>query len=316
MTKETKLSTSLPGTLTENSGNESSPEQEEYDLLTQYQKVYRSNVIGVIVNNLSSIYFSEILGGIEFVCSGNNMHMFASSGFATIEVEREGIDFFIKRDCEALILSLEAMSDAELAQIIELAGMPVILQGRLLAGYENDCISFDNEAGGEMATNHLIEQNHKKIAIITGLLGYRDARLRFQGYLKALNNAGLSYSEDLVVETEFTVKGGYRAFNRLLERKTKFSAIFAGDDEIAAGVVKAMQDADIKVPEEISIVGFDDIPLAEHMSPPLTTIRQPTLEMGGAAAKLVLNKLKGKEVHKVPRVFPPELIIRKSVRSL
>lgn len=276
----------------------------------------RSNAVGIIVNNLSSPYFGKLMEGIETTFHQSNMHSIIFSAFGKIDVERKGIDFLLNQRCDALLLNLEAISDDEILEIAKQAEVPIVLVGRYIKELSDSCVYFDNKIGGEIATQHLIDNNHTEIALISALSGYRDARQRFDGMKNAMKKAGLKFNEKLLVESGFEDEQAYIATKELLRRNEKFTAIIAGDDEIAAGAIKALRDEGIKTPEEISIVGFDDIPFAKHFYPALTTVRQPTVPMGYAAAELVMNQLKKIESDNVIKKYLPELIKRDSVIKL
>jgi LacI family transcriptional regulator len=271
----------------------------------------RSGGIGVSVNDLSSPYYGAILKGIESVVEAAGMHMVVSSGHADGRMERESVEFLLARRPDALVVHLEATPDDELLELMR-GPVPVVLVGRYLADAEKRCVFLDNETGGELATRHLIENGHTSIAHIAGPLSYPDARARLQGYRQALERAGIGFDERLVVEADFLEEGGYRAAKRLLGRESAFSAIFAGNDQMAAGALQALREARKSVPLDVSVMGYDDVLFARYLTPALTTIRQPLVEMGQAAAEILLDALNGSE-REVRRKFEPQLVSRESI---
>ena len=173
------------------------------------------------------------------------------------------------------------------------------------------CVYVDNFQAAYQATRYLIEAGHEEIAHITGIMAQPDGVARRDGYLQALQDAGLDPDPALVVEGNFWRQSGVLAVETLLVRGRVFSAIFAANDQMAFGARLALFRRGIRVPDDVSIVGFDDQPDSAYMTPPLTTIRQPAVEMGETAAQFLLHILKGKPYEKP--ALSTELIIRESV---
>lgn len=271
----------------------------------------RSGGIGVVLNEISSPFFSGIIKGIEEVVEANGMHLVVSSGHADALCEREAATFLRQHRTDALILHPESMSDDDILKWLD-NDIPLVIIGRFVAELTDRCVYLDNEMGGFLATQHLLESGHERIAHISGPLAMKDSRDRLHGYRRALEAAGLAFDEKLVVEANFVEEGGSRATSRLLNRGTEFTAIFAGNDQMAAGALQTLRDAGLKVPNDISLVGYDDVLFARYLFPTLTTVRQPLVEMGRAAAGIAIAALEKKEAE-VKRKFDPELIIRTSV---
>ncbi|HEX7004723.1 MAG TPA: LacI family DNA-binding transcriptional regulator [Trueperaceae bacterium] len=274
----------------------------------------RSGGIGVSVNDLGSPYYGAMLKGIEAEVEAAGMHMLVSSGHADRLKERRSVEFLLERRPDALIVHLEATPDLELLDLMH-GAVPVVLIGRHLADVSERCVFLDNETGGERATSHLIDNGHQRIAHIAGPLSFPDSRDRLQGYRRALEKSGIEYDERLVVEADFLEEGGYQAVDRLLARETPFSALFSANDQMAAGALQALREAGKAVPDDVSVMGYDDVILARYLSPGLTTIRQPLAEMGRAAARIALDVLAGNETE-VNRKFEPQLVERESVSRI
>lgn len=272
----------------------------------------RSGSIGVVVNEISSPFYSGIIRGIEEVVEAAGMHLMVSSGHANEALERKAVESLRARRADALIVQLEAVSDYDLLRWAE-RSRPLVIVGRYVAELAERCVYLDNVTGGYLATKHLIEQGHTRIAHITGWMAIKDARERVEGYRRALEEAGLPFDEALVVEGRFVEESGQLGMKRLLERKLDFSALFAANDQTAAGALQTLRDYGLRVPDDISLIGYDDVLLARYLYPPLTTIRQPLIDMGQAAARLALAALGADEAKGVRRKFEPELIVRASV---
>lgn len=270
----------------------------------------RSGGVGVVVNEISSPFYSGIVQGIESVIEERGMHLIVSSTHAEASRERNAVEFLRERRCEALVLVSEALTDAELLELAE-HEIPLVLVGRHIPQLSDNCVYLDNSRGGYLATRHLIERGHRRIAHVAGNLSIKDARDRLEGYHQALSEAGLQAVPELVVSGNFTEEGGQRATQLLLERGAEFSAIFAANDQMAAGVLLTLREQGIDCPHDVSLVGYDDVLLANYLYPALTTIRQPFAEMGQAAARLALA-IATKEVR---RRFEPVLVERHSVST-
>ena len=175
-----------------------------------------------------------------------------------------------------------------------------MLVGNQIDGWENLCIYVDNEQAGWEATQHLIELGHTKIAHITGIADHQDSIRRLKGYRRALEEANIEVDEDLICDGNFDGPSGLAGIETLLKRGKSFTAIFAANDTTAFGARLGLYRKGIRVPEDVSIVGFDDQEEASLVTPPLTTIRQPAEEIGIAAAEALL-KLINKQDYKIEK---------------
>ena len=274
----------------------------------------RSHGIGVVVSEVSSGVYGGILQGIESVIEGHDMHMLVSSGHHHAAIERRAVDFLRQRRCDALILQLDGASDDDVVGFAR-TDVPVVVVGRYVPALPDHCIYLDNVAGGYLATRHLIERGHRSIAHVAGLAGVADARDRHAGYRRALVEAGIGYDEALVADGDFMEEAGQRATRHLLDRERSFTAVFAANDQSAAGALRALREAGLRVPDDVSVVGYDDTLLAHYLVPAFTTVRQPLQEMGQAAAWLALARLGVDAGKEVSLRFEPVLVERESVAA-
>ncbi len=272
----------------------------------------RSGGIGITVNQVSSPYFGAFIEGVEQIVRAAGLHLMVSSGFADANAERESIDFLLERRCDGLVVQAEGLPDDALIDLVRDGAAPVVVFGRSITEIEDVCVVTNNELGGELATRHLLEHGHRRIGHVTGPLSYPDARDRLHGYRRALEAAGVAYEERYVVESNFLEEGGAEAAIRLLDRAPDLTAIFVANDQMAAGAMRALREAGREIPGDVSVVGYDDVFLARYLTPTLTTIRQPLVHMGRAAAHLLLERL-GHPRREVVRRFDPELVERQSV---
>ncbi|MDF1521245.1 MAG: LacI family DNA-binding transcriptional regulator [Trueperaceae bacterium] len=272
----------------------------------------RSGGIGITVNQVSSPYFGAFIEGVEQVAREAGLHLMVSSGFAHARAERDSIDFLLERRCDGLVVQAEALSDDDLIDLVQHGPAPVVVFGRRIAEIEDSCVVTNNELGGALATEYLIAHGHRRIGHVTGPLSYPDARDRLTGYRRALEAAGIAYDDRYVVESTFLEEGGAQAVARLLARALEFTAIFFANDQMAAGGMRTLREHGREIPDDVSVVGYDDVFLGRYLTPTLTTVRQPLVDMGRAAAYLLLERL-GHDGREVVRRFDPELVERQSV---
>ena len=191
--------------------------------------------------------------------------------------------------------------------------IPFILVESNFSDPRVNCIWVDNIEGAYLATNHLVEKGHRKIAHITGNLYYQVALDRLEGYKKALLEAGIEYSEELVVSGNFVWQSGYETMKDVLRHHPQCTAVFVASDAMAYGALQAISEAGLIVPDDIGIIGFDDLEFSNLTNPALTTIRQPRYQMGQKAMEMLTDILQGEEKNGIKISLNPELIIRRSV---
>jgi LacI family transcriptional regulator len=269
----------------------------------------RSFTIGVLTQNFGSPFYDAILRGIiEALLPTDYSPIFADGGWHT-DVEQRALRTLVGRQADGLIVVGGLSEGGALEKFSE--ERPMIVVGRTVPELAGSCVAIDNFAAAYNATKHLIQAGHQQIVHITGDLSHLDAAERKAGYAQALQDAGIAGNPNLVVEGNFRRQSGLMGIEMLFVRGQSFSAIFAGNDQMAFGARLALYRRGIRVPDDVSIVGFDDQPDSAYMIPPLTTVRQPAVAMGDTAAKAILDLLDGKTVELSP--LPTELIVRESV---
>lgn len=269
----------------------------------------RSGTIGVVTQHQGSPFFAEMQLGIERGLVGSSYTPIFVSGQWHLQEELDGLNRLIERQVEALIIIGGSIPDTYLAELAEM--QPLLCIGRTVPGVR--CLAIDNFKAAYDAVSYLIQMGHSSIAHITGLLAHYDAEERLNGYRRALSDAGLKIHPELIIEGDYTEASGVLAIERLFSGASRaaFSAIFCGNDQIAAGARLALYRRGVRVPQDISLVGFDDQQWSEYMTPPLTTIRQPAYQMGFSAVQAVVALLDEREPELPP--FEAKLVIRESV---
>ena len=272
----------------------------------------RTLSVGVVAQVMDSPFYGAALRGIEDVLDPAGYSPLFVSGHWDAANEARCIDVLRSRRVDGLIVLTGRLSDQALKAYAR--GMPVVVTGRSLKAPGLFALDFDNIEGGRLATEHLIQLGHRHIAFITGDPKHPDAADRLRGYRAALETAGIAYDPGLVVPGEYSEGSGLLAVNRLLEGRQQFTAIFAANDQMALGAALALLRRSLRVPDDISLVGFDDLPASLYAIPPLSTVHHPAYDIGRLAASSRLDLLAGtKPIAKVPA---PRLIARESSRRL
>ena len=212
---------------------------------------------------------------------------------------------------DGILLSGPRQDDTALLQLHQ-QRVPIMLMGQL-PGTDIPFVDIDATAGATLAVRHLIEGGHRNIGMITNApLTYTSAQQRRDGYLQALKQAKLSSKKSLIREGNYTPASGYEAMKTLLQWKGAFTAVFVASDVVAIGALRAIREAGLRVPEDIAVVGFDDIPLAEYYEPPLTTIHLPAYGLGWAGGERLIRLIQGEGLHDTALLLESRLIARES----
>ncbi len=276
----------------------------------------QSMTIGVLTQNFGTPFYDGILLGIMQGFEHTNYSPLFADGRWQEETEQRAIQMLLNRRVDGLILIGGQIAEGALQTIT--AKTPLIVVARELRTMPDRCIYVNNEQAAYNVTKYLIDMGHRDIVHISATMFYQDSvkdvLYRRQGYLRALQEAGLTADPQLVVEGNLQRQSGALAVEMLLTRGRPFSAIFAANDQMAFGARLALFRKGIRVPEDISLVGFDDESAAAYMVPPLTTVQQPARELGQAAAAALLNLINGKPA--ATPIFDANLVIRESVRRL
>uniref|UniRef100_UPI0035680F3F LacI family DNA-binding transcriptional regulator n=1 Tax=Arsukibacterium sp. TaxID=1977258 RepID=UPI0035680F3F len=272
----------------------------------------RSNSIGILVSELHGPFYGEMLTGIEAEFRAAGKHVIIAAGHSERATEEDGIEFLRSRNCDALILHVEAVSDKYLIDLNK-HNIPFVLLNRHIPALADRCISLDNELGGYLATLHLLQQGHRHIGYIAGPMWKTDARDRFHGHQRALSEYQLTADDALFFEGDFRETGGSKGLQALLASGRPFSALVCANDEMASGALTAARELGYDVPVDFSVIGFDNVNFAYYTYPKLTTIDYPVSAMGQMAARWVMKQVYQQSRIEVQQLFNPHLIPRDSV---
>lgn len=268
----------------------------------------QSMTIGVLTQNFGSPFYDAIIQGIVGGLNKTEYFPIFADGQWQAETELEAIRAMLRRQIDGLIVLGGFLGVEEIKQLTE--DIPLIIVASHLADFEANCVYVDNVEAAYLATQHLIDLGHRRIAHVCGRPDHPDAADRLQGYMRALKEAGIDPDQELIIEGTFRRQSGVLAVEMLVSRRTSFSAIFAANDQMAFGTRLGLFRRGIRVPDDVSLVGFDDEPAAAFMIPPLTTVRQPAIELGLEAARIILARLNGEPTS--PARLKANLIVRES----
>jgi LacI family transcriptional regulator len=270
-----------------------------------------TRTLGMIVPDSSNPFFAEISWGIEDVCFKRGYSVILCNSDQDSAKERAYIDMLTEKWADGIVF-VAAGSHADYLQAVSQKKAPVVVVDRELEAIECDCVLTDNWSGGQQATDHLIEQGHERIACITGPSDVTPSRDRVHGYEGALTAAGLEVRTEFIRRGDFHPPSGYCLARELLSLPRPPTAIFACNDLMALGVIRAANELGLSIPQEVAIVGFDNIALASYSSPPLTTVAQQTRYMGQLAARLLIDRIDNRKRPPKRHVLETKLVVRQS----
>jgi LacI family transcriptional regulator len=273
----------------------------------------RSNILGAVVVNIASPFYAQMLGGIQDAARAAGKSVLVASGYAEPEEEARAIVELLDRACDGLILYLENPLRDDVQRMIVKSQTPVVAVGGDECPPARARVTLDNFAGARDGMRLLLAEGHRRIAYLSGGMMYRDTHERLRGCAAALAEVGLGLTDIIVEHGRFDERFGAEATARLLVEHPETTAIFAGDDDVAAGALLALKRAGKRVPDEVSLLGFDDNFHARHLTPELTTVRQPVDEAGKLATRLLLSILEGDAAPDEIITVPTELVRRRSV---
>ena len=269
--------------------------------------------LGLVVPDSANPFFAEMARGVQDYAFDQGYSVIFGSSNGNLERERAYLQVLIEKQVEGLVFVSAGESSPNI-KYLQSESIPIVILDREFEGVRADYLTSDNRQGGFLATEHLISLGHRAIGCITGPSAIVSSAQRLSGYREALAAYSIPYQPDLVVEGDYTATSGYQATQRFLALGPRRpTAIFALNDMMAMGCLGAVHEAGLRVPEDVAVVGFDDIVLASYTFPPLTTVRQQKYEMGRLAAKIIIDRTQSGDGSEPQRyVLPVELVVRGS----
>ncbi len=270
----------------------------------------RTNTLGVLLPDLYGEFFSELIRGIDLTARRSGYHILLSRSCDGRTELEEAMRSMRGRVDGVLLMSPDIGADSLLNFPLNL---PVVLLCSASKGPDVDSVIIQNRHGAREVVEHLVSLGHRRIAIIKGASGNYDAAERLRGYREALRGAGIAPDPSLERPGDFTEAGGYSATLELLAMKPRPTAIFGANDSMAIGAMSALRESRVRVPEDMAVAGFDDIPLARYMDPPLSSVRVPISDLGARAVGVLLHGIthKNEHIRRRERVST-ELVVRRS----
>ena len=273
----------------------------------------KTNTMGLVLPDSANPFFAEISRSIEDEAFKKGYSVFLCNTELDLERELFYVDVLSKKQVDGIIF-VAAGDQADSLDYLVHRNLPVVMIDRDVPNVDVDAVLTDHQLGGFLATRHLLELGHTRIACIAGPSSITPSAERIIGYRNALEQAGLAYDENLVLRGDYHAQSGLEITHAILQMKPRPTAIFALNDLMALGALRAAAEAGCSVPGDLAIIGYDDLELAHFTNPPLTTIAQPKKEIGAQAVRLLIDRMSQKSSPPRRLVLPPELIIRRSTQ--
>ncbi len=270
-----------------------------------------SNVIGLVISDIQNPYFLSVIRGVEDAAYAQQMNLILCNSDEDPDKERMYLNVMeAERVAGLIIVPAHSNNSADL-NLLKQAGIPIILLDRVVKNVQVDTVKVDNELGAYQAVKHLIDLGYKRIATIAGSRHLTTGRERYQGYQAALETAGLPLDENLVKTGNFKTATGYSLAMELMDTAAP-DAIFVANNLMSLGALRALRERGIRVPDDVALVGFDDLPWSGELYSPLTAVSQPTYELGQEAMSMLLRRLHDPSAPFRTVVLEPHLIVRES----
>ena len=285
------------------------------NLLASSLRSKKSSTIGLIIPDSSNMIFSGVEKNIEDILFSQNYNVIVCNSAYDINRELEQLNILRSKMVDGIII-VPATTNGNHLKKFKSVGIPIIILDRMIPDINVDTVLVDNYKGGYDAAEYLISLGHTDIGYIDRISDHSHSLERKKGFVKAFEEKSLPFDVNNIVRGGFTFDVGVEAVKKLLKGNSKITAIFTFNDINAFGVIRGLVDLGLKVPEDISVIGFDDTPLSEIYIPRLTTIRYPISEMASVVSKLLLKRIAEPGFKKaLKKIIPTELIIRESTRS-
>jgi len=259
--------------------------------LARSLKINQTHTIGMLITASSNPFYSELVRGVERSCFERGYSLVLCNTEGDEQRMNSNLETLMQKRVDGLLLLCTETHQPSQEIMQRYPSIPTVMMDWAPFNGDSDLIQDNSLLGGDMATQYLIDKGFTRIACITGPLDKTPARLRLEGYREAMTRAGLTIREGDEIESDFEFGGGFDAMQALLAMKERPQAVFIGNDAMAVGAYQALYQAGLKIPQDMAIVGYDDIELASYMTPPLTTIHQPKDELGELAIDVLIHRI-------------------------
>ena len=274
-------------------------------------------MIGVYVPRFGDTFYGSVLQAVDGELRRVDRHMVVANGCGHGDARQQaldGVDFLIQRECDGILLMSNDLLESDLCELIQRFPRSVVIN-RVIPGQERHSLCPDHELGGRLVARALLSRGHRELAVINGPQQAADNQARMRGFFDELSQHGVGVPADRIAESDFSFASGQTAMDTLLAGgRQGFTAVFAANDVMAMAAINRLAEQGLRVPREVSVIGFDDADLASYTTPSLTTVRIPIEAAAVQAARFLINECYGGELP-VQRDFPPEIVWRASVGS-
>lgn len=296
---------------------------EEYnykpDYVARSMVTKRSKSIGMIVPDVTDFFFSKLIEGVETYLNTLGYMLILCNSKHDKEQEEKFFYELVHRAVEGIIIATPNILPKEIMETCTKKdkGIPIVLVDMAKNERDEGKLIVEERKGVYEATSYLIESNHRKIGFMKEVGEYYQLSERLKGYLDCLEENNISVNLNYIVESYLTIEGGYRGTKKLLEQTNNdITALVCSNDQMAMGAYQAIYEAGLRIPDDISIIGFDGLDTSRYLAPSLTTVQQPVYDIGFCAAKFVVDAIDNPYIKIPTKVFPTKLIIRESVKAI
>jgi len=286
----------------------------EYEIIPKSWHGHRTNVVGLVIADNSNPFFAKIVKSVERTLQDSGYALILCNTDEDYEREKSIIALLVERKIDGIILTPTQSNDEDIAFLLS-KKTPFVLLGRHFSSYKVPCVIGEDRGGAYEAINHLARLGHRRILFINAPSYISSATERLEGYREAFKDNGIEVDESLIRSCEPKMENAYNEMKGILLEELDFSAVFTFSDQMMMGVVRVFHERGIRVPQDCSLVGFDDIDFASIMTPPLTTIVQNTQRLGMESATMLLKMINGQEITESTKVIPTKAIIRGSTQK-
>ncbi|MDX1302137.1 substrate-binding domain-containing protein [Photobacterium sp.] len=284
--------------------------------LARSLKVNHTRTFGMLVTTSTNPFFGEVVKGVERRCYEHGYNLILCNTEGDLERMHSNLDTLLQKRVDGLLLMCSEVEGQAFDLFSRHQPVPTVVMDWGPMDFPSDKIQDNSHHGGYLATRHLIAKGHKEIGCLTGPLDKLTAQQRLSGFIQAMEESGLTINKNWIASGNFECEGGEKAFEQLYSKGPLPSALFVCNDMMAMGVINTASKKGMSVPDDISIVGYDDIKLAKYITPSLTTIHQPKHRLGQQAVDTLLDKIKTKRVSNQVIQLEPTLVERDSVKAV
>lgn len=296
---------------------------EEYnykpDFVARSMVTKRSKSIGMIVPDVTDFFFSKLIEGVETYLNSLGYMLILCNSKHDRKQEQKFFNELIHRAVEGIIIATPNILSDEIMETCTKKdkGVPIILVDMGKNKRDDGKLIVEERKGVYEATSYLVTSNHHNIGFMKEVGEYYQLSERLRGYLDCLEEHNIPYNSNYIVESYLTIEGGYKGAKKILEQtKGEITALICSNDQMAMGAYQAIYEAGLRIPDDISIIGFDGLDTSRYLAPSLTTVQQPVFDIGYSAAKFVVDAIENPYIKIPTKIFPTKLIIRESVKAI